>query len=70
MSDVRLYLGRYLFPIRLLSMYVLYYYCVSFTMYYKDLYLQTTPFMQAQYYYDYYYIYYGIYRTDLELEIK
>ena len=31
-------------------------YCVSFTMYYKDLYLQTTPFMQAQYYY----IYYGI----------
>ena len=38
-------------------------------MYYKDLYLQTTPFMQAQYYYDYYYIYYGIYRTDLELGI-
>ena len=43
-------------------------YCVSFTMYYKDLYLQTTPFMQAQYYYDY--IYYGIYRTDLELGIS
>ena len=49
--------------------------CISFTMYRelrrkytKDLYLQTTPFMQAQYYYDY--IYYGIYRTDLELGIS
>ena len=49
-------------------MYIIFWAEVKSSLRAEDLYLQTTPFMQAQYYYDY--IYYGIYRTDLELGIS